>query len=155
MAERIIKLPDVGEGIAEAELVEWHVKIGDIIREDDLIAAVMTDKATVEIPAPVDGKVTWIGAEIGDTVAIGSALVRLEVAGEGGSAEIANPDDDLTVIPGQAEGLSPEPRTDGPERKGAGDGQQTSDPSSVLGSGPSLTRSPGMTTARRTLPLRP
>ncbi len=136
MAERIIKLPDVGEGIAEAELVEWHVKIGDIIREDDLIAAVMTDKATVEIPAPVDGKVTWIGAEIGDTVAIGSALVRLEVAGEGGSAEIANPDDDLTVIPGQAEGLSPEPRTDGPERKGAGDGQQTSDPSSVLGSGP-------------------
>lgn len=52
MAERIIKLPDVGEGIAEAELVEWHVKIGDIIREDDLLAAVMTDKATVEIPSP-------------------------------------------------------------------------------------------------------
>lgn len=87
MAERIIKLPDVGEGIAEAELVEWHVKIGDIIREDDLIAAVMTDKATVEIPAPVDGKVTWIGAEIGDTVAIGSALVKLEVAGEGAATE--------------------------------------------------------------------
>lgn len=87
MAERIIKLPDVGEGIAEAELVEWHVKVGDIIREDDLIAAVMTDKATVEIPAPVDGKVTWIGAEIGDTVAIGSALVRLEVAGEGAATD--------------------------------------------------------------------
>lgn len=50
MAERIIKLPDVGEGIAEAELVEWHVKVGDIVREDDLLAAVMTDKATVEIP---------------------------------------------------------------------------------------------------------
>ncbi len=81
MAERIIKLPDVGEGIAEAELVEWHVKIGDIIREDDLLAAVMTDKATVEIPSPVDGEVTWIGAEIGDTVAIGSALVKLKVAG--------------------------------------------------------------------------
>lgn len=87
MAERIVKLPDVGEGIAEAELVEWHVKVGDIIREDDLLAAVMTDKATVEIPAPVDGKVTWIGAEIGDTVAIGSALVRLEVAGEGAATE--------------------------------------------------------------------
>ncbi len=87
MAERIIKLPDVGEGIAEAELVEWHVKVGDIIREDDLLAAVMTDKATVEIPAPVDGKVTWIGAEIGDTVAIGSALVKLEVAGEGGAED--------------------------------------------------------------------
>ncbi|WP_376984498.1 dihydrolipoamide acetyltransferase family protein [Bosea sp. R86505] len=87
MAERIIKLPDVGEGIAEAELVEWHVKVGDIIREDDLLAAVMTDKATVEIPAPVDGRVTWIGAEIGDTVAIGSALVRLEVAGEGAATD--------------------------------------------------------------------
>ncbi|MDP3407571.1 dihydrolipoamide acetyltransferase family protein [Bosea sp. (in: a-proteobacteria)] len=87
MAERIIKLPDVGEGIAEAELVEWHVKVGDIIREDDLLAAVMTDKATVEIPAPVDGKVTWIGAEIGDTVAIGSALVKLKVAGEAGAED--------------------------------------------------------------------
>lgn len=81
MAERIIKLPDVGEGIAEAELVEWHVKVGDIVREDDLIAAVMTDKATVEIPSPVEGEVTWVGAEIGDTVAIGSALVKLKVAG--------------------------------------------------------------------------
>jgi 2-oxoisovalerate dehydrogenase E2 component (dihydrolipoyl transacylase) len=87
MAERIIKLPDVGEGIAEAELVEWHVKVGDIIREDDLLAAVMTDKATVEIPAPVDGEVTWIGAEIGDTVAIGSALVKLKVAGEAGAVD--------------------------------------------------------------------
>jgi len=87
MAERIIKLPDVGEGIAEAELVEWHVKVGDIIREDDLLAAVMTDKATVEIPAPVDGEVIWIGAEIGDTVAIGSALVKLKVAGESTAAE--------------------------------------------------------------------
>lgn len=86
MAERIIKLPDVGEGIAEAELVEWHVKVGDIVREDDLIAAVMTDKATVEIPSPVEGEVTWVGAEIGDTVAIGSALVKLKVAG-GAAAE--------------------------------------------------------------------
>lgn len=86
MAERIIKLPDVGEGIAEAELVEWHVKIGDIVREDDLLAAVMTDKATVEIPSPVEGEVTWVGAEVGDTVAIGSAIVKLKVAGEGGAA---------------------------------------------------------------------
>ena len=68
------KLPDIGEGIAEAELVEWHVKVGDIVREDDLLAAVMTDKATVEIPSPVEGEVVWVGADIGDTVAIGSAL---------------------------------------------------------------------------------
>lgn len=87
MAERIIKLPDVGEGIAEAELVEWHVKVGDLVREDDVLAAVMTDKATVEIPSPVEGEVIWVGAEIGDTVPIGSALVRLKVAGEGGAAE--------------------------------------------------------------------
>lgn len=87
MAERIIKLPDVGEGIAEAELVEWHVKVGDIVREDDLIAAVMTDKATVEIPSPVEGEVTWVGAEIGDTVAIGSALVKLKVSGDGAASE--------------------------------------------------------------------
>ena len=87
MAERIIKLPDVGEGIAEAELVEWHVKVGDIVREDDLLAAVMTDKATVEIPAPIDGEVLWIGAEIGDTVAIGSAIVRLKIAGDAPAQE--------------------------------------------------------------------
>ena len=86
MAERIIKLPDVGEGIAEAELVEWHIKVGDIVREDDLLAAVMTDKATVEIPAPTDGEVTWIGAEGGDTVPIGSVIVKLKGAGEGEAA---------------------------------------------------------------------
>ena len=92
MAERIIKLPDVGEGIAEAELVEWHVKVGDIVREDDLLAAVMTDKATVEIPAPTDGEVTWIGAEVGDTVPIGSVIVKLKVAGEGDATAEVPPD---------------------------------------------------------------
>ncbi|MBX3574034.1 MAG: 2-oxo acid dehydrogenase subunit E2 [Mesorhizobium sp.] len=89
MAEHVIKLPDVGEGIAEAELVEWSVKVGDIVREDAVLGAVMTDKATVEIPSPVEGKVTWLGAEIGDTVAIGSPIVKIEVAGEGVFAERA------------------------------------------------------------------
>ncbi|MCO5063712.1 MAG: 2-oxo acid dehydrogenase subunit E2 [Rhizobiaceae bacterium] len=83
MGEYVIKLPDVGEGVAEAELVEWQVKVGDLVREDAVLAAVMTDKATVEIPSPVDGKVIWLGADIGDTVAIGSPIVRLEVAGDG------------------------------------------------------------------------
>ncbi|PBC05671.1 dihydrolipoamide acetyltransferase family protein [Mesorhizobium sp. WSM3860] len=83
MGEYVIKLPDVGEGVAEAELVEWHVKIGDLVREDAVLAAVMTDKATVEIPSPVDGEILWLGAEIGDTVAIGSPIVRLQIAGEG------------------------------------------------------------------------
>lgn len=78
MGEHVIKLPDVGEGVAEAELVEWHVKVGDIVREDAVLAAVMTDKATVEIPSPSDGKIAWLGAEVGDTVAVGSPLVKLE-----------------------------------------------------------------------------
>src|ERR1700693_3240932 len=82
MAERAIRLPDVGEGVAEAELVEWHVKIGDLVGEDDILAAVMTDKATVEIPSPVEGEIVWLGAEIGDVVAVGSDLVRLKVRGE-------------------------------------------------------------------------
>jgi 2-oxoisovalerate dehydrogenase E2 component (dihydrolipoyl transacylase) len=81
MAEHVIRLPDVGEGVAEAELVEWHVKVGDLVREDAVLAAVMTDKATVEIPSPVDGEVVWLGAGIGDVVAVGSDLVRLKVGG--------------------------------------------------------------------------
>jgi 2-oxoisovalerate dehydrogenase E2 component (dihydrolipoyl transacylase) len=83
MGEHVIKLPDVGEGVAEAELVEWHVKIGDLVREDAVLAAVMTDKATVEIPSPVEGEVIWLGAEIGDTVSVGSPIIRLKVQGEG------------------------------------------------------------------------
>jgi 2-oxoisovalerate dehydrogenase E2 component (dihydrolipoyl transacylase) len=82
MPEHVIRLPDVGEGVAEAELVEWHVKIGDLVREDAILAAVMTDKATVEIPSPVEGEIVWLGAEVGDVVAIGSDLVRLKVRGE-------------------------------------------------------------------------
>jgi 2-oxoisovalerate dehydrogenase E2 component (dihydrolipoyl transacylase) len=82
MAEHVIRLPDVGEGVAEAEVVEWHVKVGDLVREDAVLAAVMTDKATVEIPSPVDGEILWLGAEIGDVVAVGSDLVRLRVSGD-------------------------------------------------------------------------
>jgi len=87
MGEHVIKLPDVGEGVAEAELVEWNVKVGDLVREDTVLAAVMTDKATVEIPSPVDGEVLWLGANVGDTVAIGSPIVRLKVAGDGNVKE--------------------------------------------------------------------
>lgn len=83
MGEYLLKTPDVGEGIAEAELVEWLVKPGDLVREDMILALVMTDKATVEIPSPASGKVLWLGAEPGDKVAIGGPLIRLEVAGEG------------------------------------------------------------------------
>ncbi len=90
MGEFVIRMPDVGEGVAEAELVEWHVKPGDPVREDMVLAAVMTDKATVEIPSPVDGVVLWLGAEIGDTVAVKAPLLRIEIAGEG-EAETPSP----------------------------------------------------------------
>ena len=83
MGEVVFKLPDVGEGVAEAELVEWHVKIGDLIREDAPLAAVMTDKATVEIPSPAEGEIVWLAAEVGDLVAVGSDLVRLKIPGDG------------------------------------------------------------------------
>jgi len=91
MAEQVIRLPDVGEGIAEAELVEWHVKVGDLVRADTTLAAVMTDKATVEIPSPVDGEIIWLGAEIGEKVAVGSDLVRLKVPGERDAVRAAQP----------------------------------------------------------------
>ncbi|MBZ9822953.1 dihydrolipoamide acetyltransferase family protein [Mesorhizobium sp. CA4] len=99
MGEHVIKLPDVGEGVAEAELVEWHVKVGDLVREDTVLAAVMTDKATVEIPSPVDGEILWLGAEIGDTVAIGSPIVRLKVAGDGNVKNISPGESGADGIP--------------------------------------------------------
>ncbi|KPH05645.1 2-oxo acid dehydrogenase subunit E2 (plasmid) [Rhizobium acidisoli] len=87
MGEFIIKMPDVGEGVAEAELVEWHVKAGDPVREDMVIAAVMTDKATVEIPSPVNGTVIWLAGEVGDRIAVKAPLVRIETAGDAGEAQ--------------------------------------------------------------------
>jgi 2-oxoisovalerate dehydrogenase E2 component (dihydrolipoyl transacylase) len=99
MGEFTIKMPDVGEGVAEAELVEWHVKTGDPVREDMVIAAVMTDKATVEIPSPVTGTVVWLGAEIGDRVAVKAPLVRIETVGDGGEIRTEIP---AAVTPAKA-----------------------------------------------------
>ena len=103
MGERVIKLPDVGEGVAEAELVEWRVRVGDLVREDEILGAVMTDKATVEIPSPIDGSVLWLGASVGDTVAVGSPLVRLKVDGDEDSAEVAEPATTAAAPPPQRE----------------------------------------------------
>src|SRR5438874_5872202 len=91
MGIRIIKLPDVGEGVAEAEIVEWHVEVGQSVLEDQVLAAVMTDKATVEIPSPVAGTVVALGGEVGSVLAVGAELVRLEVAGEGNAEVVAAP----------------------------------------------------------------
>ena len=83
-----ILLPDVGEGVAEAEIVEWSVKVGDTVLEDEVVGAVMTDKAAVEIPSSVTGKVAWLAGEVGDVIAVGADLVRLEVDGEGNSTDM-------------------------------------------------------------------
>ena len=79
MAVHVIRVPDIGEGIAEVELVAWHVKPGDTIGEDQGLADVMTDKASVEIPSPVAGKVLELGGEIGQMLAVGSELIRIEI----------------------------------------------------------------------------
>ena len=83
MGRYTFNLPDIGEGIAEAEIVAWHVKVGDRVEEDDKIADVMTDKATVEMESPVSGTVLSVAGAAGDMVAIGSALVVIETDGEG------------------------------------------------------------------------
>ncbi len=82
MGKFIFRLPDIGEGIAEAEIVAWHVKVGDRIEEDGRISDVMTDKATVEMESPVSGVVLEVAGEEGDMIAIGAALVVIEVEGE-------------------------------------------------------------------------
>ena len=81
------KLPDIGEGIAEAEIVAWHVKVGDTIAEDQQIADMMTDKATVEMESPVAGKVLQLAGEVGDQVPIGSVLAVIETEGADRAAQ--------------------------------------------------------------------
>ena len=87
MARYEFKLPDIGEGIAEAEIVAWHVKVGDEIAEDQQIADMMTDKATVEMESPVAGKVIELAGEVGDQVPIGSVLAVIETQGADRAAE--------------------------------------------------------------------
>ncbi len=91
MGRYVVKLPDIGEGTTEAEIVAWHVSPGQVIREDDPLVDVMTDKATVELPAPVAGTVVAITGKIGEKRPVGSELVVLEVAGEGNVVAVAKP----------------------------------------------------------------
>lgn len=83
MGIHVIKMPDIGEGIAEVELGLWHVQVGDQVKEDQALADVMTDKASVEIPSPVTGTVVALGGKAGDMMVVGSELIRLEVEGSG------------------------------------------------------------------------
>ncbi len=85
------KLPDIGEGVVEGEIVEWMVAVGDTVKEDDPILSVMTDKATVEIPAPCDGTVTSIVGEAGDILPVGGVCIVFDVDGEGNASEASEP----------------------------------------------------------------
>lgn len=114
MSVHVIRMPDLGEGIAEVELVAWHVKPSDAVTEDQVLADVMTDKATVEIPSPVAGQVLALGGEVGEMLAVGADLIRIELAGApaaaAASATRANPVPSPASAPGPAVPLqSPTP----------------------------------------------
>ncbi|MEH6756495.1 MAG: dihydrolipoamide acetyltransferase family protein [Parasphingorhabdus sp.] len=99
-------LPDIGEGIAEAEIVAWHVKVGDRVEEDDRIADMMTDKATVEMEAPVSGTVVAVAGEEGDIIAIGSMLVQIESEVDEGAVESEETQSEIAAIDGSHDALT-------------------------------------------------
>ena len=104
MARYEFKLPDIGEGIAEAEIVAWHVKVGDSIDEDQQIADMMTDKATVEMESPVAGKVLELAGEVGDQIPIGSVLAVIETEGADRAAEpVTDSEDERPLADGAVE----------------------------------------------------
>ncbi|NSX92469.1 dihydrolipoamide acetyltransferase family protein [Agrobacterium tumefaciens] len=121
MAEYVLTMPDVGEGVAEAELVEWNVKPGDIVHEDMVLAAVMTDKATVEIPSPVAGVVTWLAVTVGNTVPVKAPLVRIETdvaaAAPNGSVPEAEGEAQAAEAPADMTETPPTVETQPPARK--------------------------------------
>src|SRR6476619_2341257 len=78
MSRYVFKMPDLGEGTVSAEVVAWHVKPGDLVQEDQVMCEVMTEKAAVEMPAPVTGRILSISGEPGDMIAVGSELVVFE-----------------------------------------------------------------------------
>lgn len=124
MARYVFKLPDVGEGTAEAEIVAWHVKLGDMVEEDAPLADVMTDKATIEITAPVSGKVIERNGDPGEMAPIGSVLAVFETDGAAaaGSGPPAPPPAKVAPPPApvQAKPQTPAPVTNGRAGEGAG-----------------------------------
>ncbi|MEM6858693.1 MAG: dihydrolipoamide acetyltransferase family protein [Pseudomonadota bacterium] len=99
MKKFTFNMPDVGEGVAEAEIVEWHVKVGDAVEEDQHLVDVMTDKATIDIESPVTGTVLEVAGELGDTIAVGSMLLMIEVEGDEGEQDEPAPEEESTPEP--------------------------------------------------------
>lgn len=124
MAKFTFNMPDVGEGVAEAEVVEWHVKVGDRVEEDQHLVDVMTDKATIDIESPVSGVVSQLAGEVGDTIAIGAMLLVIETEGEVSEAEaeaaVEQIEDEMSD--------APEPL---PLGEGVGDGGSVPEPEEI------------------------
>ncbi len=97
MSTYVFKLPDLGEGTVEAEIGEWHVKVGDVVEEDQIIVDMMTDKAAVEIPSPVGGRITALNGEAGDMVAVGSELIVFDTDADTAAAVEAAPEEGKPV----------------------------------------------------------
>ena len=128
------KLPDIGEGVVEGEVVEWMVAVGDTVKEDDPILSVMTDKATVEIPAPCDGTVTKIIGDAGDILPVGVVCIEFEVDGDGNTS--ANDTEPVT------EEKEPEPAPE-PESAPEPEPEAAPAPAPVAVAGPVVERAPG------------
>jgi len=92
MSNYIFKLPDLGEGTVESEIGEWFVKVGDVVKEEDVVGTVMTDKAAVEVSSPVTGKVIKLAGEPGDVIAVGSMLVTIDTAGTADEGRTTGPE---------------------------------------------------------------
>ena len=145
MARFTFKLPDIGEGISEAEIVAWHVAVGDRVEEDQGLADMMTDKATVEMESPVAGVVVELAGEVGDQVSIGAALVVIETDAAEAVADAAPAETKAQEAEEQIEAETP----------GAGEVAEKPSPHREEGSGEAQSQAPSPETAPLPAPLPP
>ena len=97
MGNFVFKLPDIGEGVVEGEIVQWHVSVGDTVAEDDPIVDVMTDKATVTIPSPVSGTIHSLSGGVGDMIAVGSTLLEINSEGSETNDSMENESEEIAI----------------------------------------------------------
>jgi len=127
------RLPDIGEGVVEGEVVQWHIEVGASVEEDDALVDVMTDKATVTIPSPVTGKILSTVGRTGEIIAVGAVCIEFEVEGEGNTSQIAEPE------PKTEPEVSPEPKTPeqtpeaAPEAESVRQSEPSASPSTMSG----------------------
>ncbi|HKX58733.1 MAG TPA: biotin/lipoyl-containing protein, partial [Steroidobacteraceae bacterium] len=117
MSRYVFKMPDLGEGTVSAEVVEWKVKVGDSVKEDQVIAEVMTDKAAVEIPSPVTGRVVSITGQPGDMVAVGAELIAFDTSGAAPAEPAAAPKPaagPASAPPAKPAAVAAPPKSNGP-----------------------------------------